>query len=59
MNNAVIELWAKVHHANPSSVILICRGRLVDPEIRLFILERFSKAGINEERVSLILGASV
>jgi len=54
MNNAVIELWARVLHANPLSVILICRSRLVDPETRLFVLKSFSKVGINEERVLLI-----
>jgi predicted O-linked N-acetylglucosamine transferase (SPINDLY family) len=53
INDHVIDLWARVLRTIPSARMIVFRGRLVDPDTRRHLLERFTGAGIAEDRISL------
>lgn len=53
VNDAVVELWAKVLNAVPNSKLFLKYKQLGDENIRQSICERFGKFGIAAERLRL------
>ena len=53
MNDAVVQLWARVLHAVPGSQLFLKYGQLADASVRQRTCERFAAHGIASERLVL------
>lgn len=53
MNDAVVDLWAKVLHAVPGSKLFLKYSQLNDPQMRETTLQRYARYGIASDRLIL------
>lgn len=53
MNDAVVNLWARLLKALPESCLLLKTKQLDDPLVQQSVLKRFAEHGINNERLIL------
>jgi predicted O-linked N-acetylglucosamine transferase (SPINDLY family) len=54
LSNAVLEVWARILHGDPTARLLIKDFLLGDPAIRARLLDNFAAHGIGSDRIDLI-----